>query len=178
MNFNTVSIVKHEFDLVWNTMRDELPQLVYLMDDIESITMKSRGNENEICEIVNIWQSSPPIPQNIADRFSTDMFCWTDYAQWNEQKKECAWRIEHHHFRDIINCQGTTSFSPAMGGRGTRITFTGDFSVNSNPSSKILGSFENSALKIVETMLKNLIPKNFRKLVNALSSHIQKTQSP
>ncbi len=172
MKFNTISILKHEMDHVWTMMRDDLPKLVDLMDDIESIRVESYEQTGRMCRVVNIWRASPGIPRSIASRLDSNMFIWTDFAEWNEDKKECNWRIEHHHFRDKIHCAGTTKFASAMGGRGTRITFRGDFKMNTQNLPKFLGVLEEPVLITVETILKSLIPKNFHKLTSAIAQHL------
>lgn len=172
MTFNTVSMVKHPIDRVWTIMRDDLPKLVDLIDDIEDISVQSYEKRNHNCKVVNVWRASPPLPQSIAGRLDSSMFIWTDRADWNDKNKECLWSIEHHHFRDRIRCSGTTRFESAIGGRGTRITFSGSFELNHHNLPGMLRSLEGPALKAIENLISSLIPKNFHKIADALSTHL------
>lgn len=172
MHFNTISIIKHPIDQVWLTMRDDLPKLVELAEDIESISVELHEKKSGICKVVNIWKASPPLPQSVARYLKSDMFVWTDRAEWNEEKMECLWSIEPHHFRDRVHCSGVTSFHPAMGGRGTRITFIGDFEWDSQSLSVVPNLLKEAVHKIVESLVSDLIPKNFRKITDAVKRHL------
>ena len=172
MNFNSVSVVKHPIDRVWTIMRDDLPNLMDLLEDIEGITVELYEKKEHICKVVNIWKASPPLPQSIASRVAPDMFVWTDSAEWNEKKMECRWSIELHHFRDRVHCSGTTKFDTAMGGRSTKITFSGNIEwINKNTSS-ITNFLEETIYHTIEPLIKNLIPRNFRKITMAITKRL------
>jgi hypothetical protein len=172
MNFNTVSMVKHPIDQVWTIMRDDLPKLVELLEDIEGIHLELYEKKAHICKVVNIWKASPRLLQVVASRLDSDMFVWTDHAEWNEKKMECLWNIEPHRFRDKIRCSGATKFSSAIGGRGTRINFSGNFELNNQNLPEVLRFLEEPMLQSLETLIKNLIPKNFHKMTDALARHL------
>ena len=172
MNFKTVNVIKHPINRVWTTMRDDLPKLVDLLGDIESITLELYEKESHICKVVNIWKARPPLPQSIARHLDSDMFVWTDRAEWNEKAMECFWSIEPHHFRDIVRCSGSTKFDSAMGGRGTRVTFSGNFEWNNQNLPGMSNALEETVYKGVEALIRNLIPKNFRKITDALTRHL------
>jgi len=171
MKFNTVSIVKYPLDRVWIAMRDDLPKLVDLLEEIESISVELNEQGSHIHKVVNIWKACPRLPQSIAKRLDSDMFVWTDLAEWNRKKRECLWSIEPHHFREI-RCLGSTSFDSAMGGRGTRITFTGNIDWHNQELPEATGFQEEAVYKSAEVLLRNLIPRNFRKLTDALAKHL------
>ena len=172
MEFNTVSMVKHPVGDVWTSMRDELPRLADHMDDIERICVESSRQNGSVFRVVNVWQAAPKLPSNIASHLDPEMFCWTDHAEWQESEQECRWRIEHHLFGDSFSCAGRTQFKPAMGGRGTRITFSGTFELNRKKLPQVLSVLEDPVLKIVESMLIKLIPKNFQKITAAIDKHL------
>jgi hypothetical protein len=172
MNFSTVSIVKHPIDRVWIAMRDDLPKLVDLLEDIESISVELNEQGPHIHKVVNIWKACPQLPQSIAMRLDSDMFVWTDRAEWNEEKRECLWSIEVHHFRDRVRCSGLTSFGSAMGGRGTRVTFAGSIGWHNRDPSKVTGFLEEAVYKSVEALMRDLVPRNFRKITDALAKHL------
>lgn len=185
MEFNTVSMVKHPVEEVWTSMRDELPQLADHMDDVERIQVESSSQNGKIYRVVNVWQAAPRLPATIASHLDPKMFCWTDHAEWQEASQECRWRIEHRFFGESFSCAGLTQFKPAMGGRGTRITFSGTFELNRKKLPQVLRVLEDPVLKIVESMLIKLIPANFQKITAAIDKHLDvppisrdKTQMP
>jgi hypothetical protein len=172
MKFNTVSMVKHPLEQVWILMRDDLPKIADQMEDIEDIRVESVRRNHNIHQIVNIWVASVQLPFNVASHLDANLFSWTDYAEWYDAERECRWHIEHHYFRDSFNCEGVTQFVPAIGGRGTRITFSGTFELNKDKIPKMLSLLEDPALKMVESMLIKLIPKNFQKITAAIENHL------
>lgn len=172
MKFNAVSMVKHPLELVWTLMRDDLSKLADQIEDIERIRVESVRRNHNVHRIVNVWEASVQLPFNIGKHLDTNLFSWTDYAEWHDAERECCWQIEHHYFRDSFNCSGVTQFMPAMGGRGTRITFSGTFELNRNKIPKMLSVLEEPALKMIESMLIKSIPKNFQKITTAIENHL------
>ncbi len=177
MQFQTVSMVKHPLEEVWKVMRDELPRLADQMEDIERIRVESSRHSGNVHRVINIWQASAPLPQYVASHLDRDLFSWTDHAEWHEAERECRWSIEHHYFGDSFSSAGVTRFEPAMGGRGTRITFSGAFELNKEKLPKALGVLEDPTLKIVESMLIKLIPKNFQKISTAIETYLNTTDT-
>jgi hypothetical protein len=176
MKFNTVSMVKHPTAAVWRVMRDDLPALAPHMADIGSIRVESvRQNGDDIKQIVNLWEARPRLPLNLSNPLPADLFTWRDHAEWHETAKECRWSIEHPTFRDSFTCAGVTRFQPAMGGRGTRMTFSGTFDLNRQHLPKGLGVLGGPTLQMVESMLIKLIPKNFQKISTAIDAHLKST---
>jgi len=172
MRFQTVSVIKHESRIVWAAMRDDLPKIVHFLGDIESVTEQQRCETKEHCKIVNIWKASPRLPQALVKFIDSDMFMWTDRAEWDNRMQTCNWSIELHHFRDSIQCHGSTLFQPAMGGAGTKVTFSGDLNWNSR---KLLGSASflgETALSAAEGIIRNILQKNFRKIAEALGQYL------
>jgi hypothetical protein len=165
-------MVKHPLERVWILMRDDLPKLADQIDDIERIRVESVRRNHDVHRIVNIWEASVQLPLNVANHLDANLFSWTDYAEWYDSKQECHWHIKHHYFRDSFNCSGVTQFLPAMGGRGTRITFRGTFELNRKKIPKILSVLEDPALIMIESMLIKLIPKNFQKIATAIGNHL------
>lgn len=174
MEFKTLALVKYPLPRVWQAMRDEMPRLSKHLDDIESITQTERTETPEMISIVNVWQAKPKLPDIIARHVDTSKFSWTDYAQWDERKMLCRWRIEPKAFTTHFGSSGETRFEPAMGGRGTRITFTGQaevkISVVSDGVRKIL---EDTVLKSAMNFVQGVISKNFRKMADALAKHLE-----
>ena len=172
MKFNTVSVVKHPLENVWNLMRDNLPKLADHMEDIESIRVESSCQCDDVYQIINVWQARVRLPFDAASHMGDELFSWTDHAEWHEAEHQCRWRIEHKRFGKSFDCAGVTDFQPAMGGRGTRITFSGAIELSLSNVPKMLGILEDPTLKVVESMLTKLIPKNFQKITTAIDRHL------
>lgn len=174
MKTKTIAIIKHPPELVWRTVRDRMPEIARLLDDIESVTPTSRESARDgTLHIVNVWKARPNLPAVVSSRLEAKMFAWTDQAIWSGKKLECKWRIEPHVFADRVMSKGITRYEPAMGGRGTRVTFEGvlELSVANLPG--VPAVFEGAVLAGVETFLGVLIPKNFRNLIEAAAKVLE-----
>lgn len=173
MKFQTLTLVKYPLPRVWQTMRDEMPLLAEHLEDIESVTQTERTESPGQVAIVNLWQAKPKLPDLIAKHVDTTKFAWTDYATWDDATKICTWRIEPQLFSSLFKSQGQTHFVPAMGGRGTRITFSGEvefsFGMATDGIQKML---EDTLLKGVMSFAQGVIAKNFRKMADALNTHL------
>ncbi|MBL3591290.1 MAG: hypothetical protein JMN24_16095 [gamma proteobacterium endosymbiont of Lamellibrachia anaximandri] len=167
--FKSVIMVKHPRDLVWETIRDHLSEIVPYLDDIASVTTEQRAQDPDgVLQLVNLWQADIAIPDILTSVIDTDSVSWTDHAGWHPNNHECHWQIKPHFFSDRISCSGSTHYESAIGGRGTRITFAGQFDVSAHDIPGIPAFMENSAAKVIESLVTTLIPKNFRKITDAL----------
>jgi hypothetical protein len=178
VNFQTLALIKHPLVRAWSAMRDELPQLVAHMEDIESITTTERTTSPGQVAIINIWRAKPKLPEMLARHFDTTKFAWTDHAVWDEQTKTCRWHIEPHVFSDYFKSHGETVFQPAMGGRGTRITFSGEAEMKLGPiGSGLSKMLENTLLKGAMSFVQGSISNNYRKIIEALEKHLNRETS-
>ncbi len=171
--FRSISVVKYPRELVWATVRDHLPDLVPLMDDIRQITQLRReeGAEGIVC-LDNLWQADPKIPTLLKGELGPDKLSWIDRAEWRQSVYECHWKIEPRFLPELVQCFGLTKYEPAMGGRGTRITFEGQVGVNSSGNQSLPAFVDASLLRGFEGLVGALIPNNLRKLAVAVEKFL------
>ena len=173
-NFKSIIVVKHPVDRIWQTVRDRLPELVPLVDDIESITVIERKtSEKGKVRLLNQWRSRQRVPVFLQPKLGADAIGWLDRNEWDDRTRSCTWQIEPSVFRDYISCRGTTSYEPAMAGRGTRVTFQGGFNLAPGALRGVAGPLEQVLGTFVESMVTTMIPKNFRKVLEAASELIR-----
>ncbi len=166
--FQTVELVKCPADAMWRAIRDRLDELVPHLDDIRSVTVEHREESPDgVVKLVNVWRAKANIPAVLDAVIKPDYLAWTDRASWNEARRECTWQIELHFDRQRTRCHGSTRFEPALGGKGSRVTFAGDFSMNAQGMRGVPALLESSIESAVESFVTSLIPRNFRKLVHA-----------
>ncbi len=168
MRINSVSVLKHPLESVWVTIRDRLPEVVPLLDDIESVTVESRKEfpDGQV-HLVNIWKANPKLPAIVKGYIKTEMLAWTDRAEYRQQSHECVWKMEPHFLAERIKCSGVTRYEPAMGGRGTRVTFESDLVLSLHNLAGVPSILEGPIANAVELFVAALLPKNFRKLLEA-----------
>lgn len=167
--FKTLVIVKYPLERVWHTMRDELPAIIPLLDDIEAMTMLERADrEDGTVYLVNHWQARPQLPALLANQIAPEMMSWIDRAEWRPADHSCHWRLEPKFLPELSHCSGLTHYQPALGGRGTRIIFEGTLDLNTSAQTSGPTFATGALLSGVETFATSLIPKNFRKLAEAV----------
>jgi hypothetical protein len=165
--FRDIVIVKQPVAHMWTTVRDRLPELAPLLEDIERITPLER----EACaggwRLVNEWCSRQRVPTLLQSRLGAAAVSWIDRNEWEDGTHLCRWSIEPSLLSEHIRCAGTTRYEPAMGGRGTRVTFAGDFELGAGALAGLAGPLERPLAAFVESIVTILIPKNLRKVMEA-----------
>ena len=165
-SFATTAILRHPLDQVWTAMRDRLDDIAPSVADIRSFSTASRESLRDITRLVNRWEAAPNLPAAITSLVPESLLRWKDHADWIESAHECRWRIETEFATDRIHCGGTTAYEAAIGGRGTRITFRGQLTID--PGGVISGTL----VPIAEIVVTNIIPRNFNNLANAVGSYL------
>ena len=172
-DFKSIVVVTHPLDTVWETMRDKLPELTLLLDDIENVTVVERSEAADgTINFVNHWKAKPQIPSMLNSAINPAMFAWTDRAQWRPQAHECLWHIEPHFLKESTRCTGTTRYEAAMGGRGTKINFAGEFDISAPKIAGVPSFLEGTIAKAIEAFVTTLIPRNFRKLAQVTGTFL------
>lgn len=173
--FKTIEIIRHPPEAAFAAMRDYGGDIAALVDDIDEIVTESREDVTpNLVRIVNLWKANPAVlgPSGLASSVPTNMLEWTDYADWDRSRLLCEWRIKTHFAPDMINCGGTTSFEPAMAGRGTRVTVSGHLGVSGALGNKLGGVTSGVIDRGAETVAIAVLPGRFRKIIQALSRYL------
>jgi hypothetical protein len=169
-NFKSVIVVKYPKVLVWKAMRDRLPEMVPFLDNVAAITQVRRDEPTHGCvQLINLWKADVKIPAAIQSVIDRSTLSWLDRAEWFEARNKCQWMIEPQFFTDHIRCAGNTHFEPAIGGRGTRITFEGELEIMVSNVAGLPTFMHATVSKAMESLVTSLIPKNFRKITDAIS---------
>lgn len=171
--FKSIVVVTHPLELVWTTIRDRLPELVLRLDDIEGVSVVERHDEADgTVRLVNLWKAKPQIPSMLSSAINPAMFAWTDHARWVTPARECHWRIEPKFLAAQARCAGLTRYEPALGGRGTKITFAGEFDLSAHKFSGVPSFLDGTVSKAIESFVTSLIPRNFRKLTQVTGAFL------
>ncbi len=167
-SFRDLVVIKQPLERVWTTVRDRLPDLAAQLDDVERIVVLEREPIGPgRLRLVNEWHSGQKIPKLLQNRLGAAAVSWIDRNQWDDSTHVCTWAIEPSLFPEHIRCAGSTSYAPAMGGRGTRITFAGDFELAPGALKGLAGPLEQPATAFVESIVTVFIPRNLRKVMDA-----------
>lgn len=178
-HFKSIIIVQQPLEIVWSTIRDHIADLVPYLDDVAAIETQHRDEDEQgAINLVNLWRADVAIPKVASGIIDPDKLTWLDYASWQPEQYLCQWRIEPGFFSEQIKCEGSTRYEPAIGGRGTRITFEGDITIVPGELPGVPGFMQKSVASTIESFVTSLIPKNFRKVTDALSVQLISEAEP
>lgn len=169
-SFRSVLVLKRPWQQLWTTMRDHLPDFAGNIADIDRICEIERtiDPDGAVC-IVNQWCVRQQLPAALSTMLKIDSFGWIDRNRWDESSGVCRWSIEPGGFGEHITCSGETGFVPAMGSRGTRVTFAGELDIKPSllgalgPVAPMLSGF-------VESIVTTIIPRNLRAVAEAAAA--------
>ena len=171
--FKALAVVKQPREEVWSAVRDRMADLVPLLDDVRDISVESRTEEDDgTVRLVNVWRADADIPALLRSVIKPEMLAWTDRAVWQPGSWECRWEIKPHFMGEATECTGTTRYEEAMGGRGTRLVFDGEFSVLANRLPGVTSLIGGPTARGIEAFVTALVPKNFQKLAKAVDAHL------
>lgn len=166
--FRAIIVARQSVDRLWITVRDRMPDVAAMLDDVESVTViKRRKAANGDVHLVNEWRAKPGLPLPAGHLIDQDSLGWLDHAEWAEAERRCSWRIETLFLPGRIQCQGVTTYESAMGGRGARITFEGEIGVDVTRLIAPTTVLDRGVTFAVESIVTTLIPRNFRKTIDA-----------
>lgn len=169
--FRSTAIVRHPPQAVAGVVRDRLGELATFLDDIEAVEVVERtplpgGGLRQ----VNSWAAAPKLSPAIAERIGR--LAWIDDAVWAADGLVCGFTI-HAPFHPGLACAGRVTYEPAMGGRGTRASFEGEFDLPAGGDSTL----DKLLAGAVEMAATTLIPKNLRRTLEAAGQLLEREAS-
>lgn len=171
-------MVRQPLDQVWLTMRDRLPEIAATLDDLESIEVIERKAEsdNQLL-LLNRWNAKLQIPPLLRDKLGVSSIYWLDRALWDDANHVCKWSVEPSVMQGHIECCGTTTYTPAMAGRGTKVTFEGYFTLKPGFLDGLPAVLEPVLSGFVESLVSSLIPHNLSRAVDSAHDLISGTDN-
>jgi len=151
-------------------MRDHLMEFASQIGDIDQIRQLGRTEEQDgLVRIINEWRVRQQVPVMLRPMLKTDEFRWIDHNTWDPSSCTCSWSIEPAFLSEFIACSGETSFAPAMGGQGTRVSFTGMLDLKPGWLN-LPGGAEPVVSGFVESIVTTVIPRNLRAVAEAAAA--------
>ena len=164
--------IDHPRELVFETFREKLEDLVEYLPDIESIENK---NEEEIDDatykVVRLWKARDEEVPKVARKFiKPEMLQWTDYATWHRDTWTCDWEMEVGFLPDAITAEGTNRYIDKDG--STEIIISGDLKVDGSKIPGVPGLLSNKVGKAVEKFVVKLITPNLTDVNRGLERYL------
>lgn len=167
--FRAISIVKHPPHVVARVVRDRLPELASFLEDVDEVEVVEReALADGSVRQVNTWRASTKLAPAVLATLGGPVE-WLDEALWRADASVCAFKIEPLFLQGAIQCEGTATYQPAMGGKGTRATFEGAFGFQAAGGASVAG-LDRLIASTVEFAAISLIPKNLRRTLEAAAA--------
>jgi hypothetical protein len=171
--------LRHPPQRVAMGVRDWMSEVGPSLENVEQVAMIARVERADGgAALINEWRVNPALPAALNGVVTRDMMGWLDHAEWAPDLSACAWRIEPFFMSEAIACHGTTHFAPAMGGRGSRVTFEGRLDIDPAALAALPVVWRGPASVAVEMLISTLIPKNFRTTVEAVAGLLETRGQP
>lgn len=110
MKLETDAVIPFPRPLVYQVLRERLPDLVRYLPNVRRIECRSRREVDGRIEFVNEWDGGGEIPAVARAFVSESLLTWTDYASWVPAEWACYWRMETHAFRGLLRTEGSNRY--------------------------------------------------------------------
>jgi hypothetical protein len=152
-----VMVVMHPRERMWDALCERTCELAPYLEHIERAELKSRQTTTQgLVRCVHDWRARANVPAILAPHIDSGLLEWTARTEWWANKYESRWVVEPRSLKDSALCEGTMRFSPAVGGKGTRI----DLDLTVMSAQPTVG---------LQTLTSTILSTHFRKLVDAAS---------
>ncbi len=159
--------------LVYITYRDKLVELVPYLPNVRSVEVKSRREENERVDCVNLWHGGGRIPLAVRTVLGEAMLSWTEYATWDESNLTLEWRIETHAFTKAVFCAGKNCF---LDNNGTTIIETkGELRIDPDKIEGLPQPLRGQIASTVENFLEKKIVPNLIQMSEGVHNYLEQT---
>jgi hypothetical protein len=157
----TVIVVMLPRDRLWEALCERTCDLARYLDNIESVELKSKETTpTGLIRCVHFWRARANVPSVLAPHIDTNFLEWTGRTEWRVNEYESRWVVEPRFMKDSVLCEAIMNFSPAIGGRGTRLDL----------QLEVLGV---QGLAGFQTITNTVLTTHFRKLVEAATRLIE-----
>ncbi len=164
MKLSVISKVPYSKSDVLTTMRDEMPNLVQYLPNVDSIVVENREElENGEVKLLNRWKAAKTEVPLVARAFiSADKMSWLDDAHWFDDRVE--WSLKMNFMTDRISCVGKTTFTEKDG--VTEVHIDGDLDINLKGLCP--GLMLKKVTSAVESFVLKTLEPNFQKNAEAV----------
>ncbi|HVJ41989.1 MAG TPA: hypothetical protein VM639_10845 [Dongiaceae bacterium] len=161
MKEKTVIVVMQPRDPLWQALCERTCDLARYLEDIESAELVSRETTPKgLTRHVHFWRARANVPAILAPHIDASFLAWTGKIEWQANDYKSRWIVEPQFMKEAVLCEAVMDFSPAVGGRGTRL----DLQLEIMGLQRPLG---------FQTIMKTILTTHFRKLVGAATQLIE-----
>lgn len=162
-------------DLVFQTYRDRLEELIPYMPNIRGVVIKSREEAGDRIQQVNEWQGGGEIPSAARAILDDSMLSWTENAHWDALDFVTHWEIQTHAYREAVHCQGKNRFFATD--HGTLVESSGELRIDPRQIHNVPGFVAKMVGGVVEDFLSKKIEPNLHQMGQSVQRYLEVNQT-
>ncbi len=157
--------------VVYETLRDNLDDLVDYIPNISKIEVLERKKNKEGISILNKWYAKYQIPALVEKLIKIHEIAWLDRAQWASDSYTCEWSIEPLVFQQYADVHGKNTYT--TDGKYSTVKITGDITIDVSKHPLVPSLLKNRVNNEISRITLALIKPNFTKLIKGLEEYLK-----
>ncbi len=158
-------------DDAFHLIRDEMPNLVPYLYDIETIEVVERRDEGEVVHIVNRWKGDLSKVPGAARKFiKPELLTWKDTARWTTADRLASWKLEPSIGGRVFECVGTTQLLPD--GETSRLEMKIELNIYPENVPGLPRFLAKTVRKQIEGVIAKQITPNLRNLAESIRRYV------
>lgn len=172
MKIEVVDTIPFDRDVVFATLRDELPGLAEYLPNVERIELREREElAGGRIRTLNHWKARAEIPAVARALVKPEMLQWLDHATWDSSTWRCDWRLEMGFVTDRLHCAGTNVYEDLGPGR-TELAVRGDLTLDLKGMKGVPSIMAGQIGAALEKFVVSLITPNYKRLNEGLVRYL------
>jgi len=168
------SQVSFSRSLVYATYRDKLMELGPYLPNVRSLQLKSRQEADQQVRLVLEWHGGGDIPSAARSLLSEELFTWTEYDVWDNNKFTVDWRIETHAYREAVFLAGKNRFLDQ--GDRTLVESRAELRIDLSAMHGVPPFLRSQLVHLVEELLAKKIEPNLVQMGQSVQKYLEQTQ--
>ena len=172
MRFALTDEIAWPLELVYDTHRDKLEEILDYLPNVENIEILEKQVEGEVTRFVKRWTgSSNDIPSVLRPVVKPEYLQWIDRATWDRGAFTTAWELELDFLKGAMSARGLNRF--IADGDITIIEMEGEFNIHPERLSLVPGPIARKAAPALERFVVELVKPNLRGTNQAVERFIE-----
>jgi hypothetical protein len=168
MEIETDDTIHYNVELVYETLRDRLPEIVPYLPNVESVETVEREDLEEGPKLLNIWTAKASEAPAVARPFiKPEMLKWKDYATWHDEDSCVDWRLETFYMSGLFTCSGT-NYIEEVDENSCELLITGNLEVHTEVIPGIPNFLRKTVKPAIERFIVGMITPNLQNLAKGL----------
>ncbi len=172
MRFTLTDEIGFPLELVYDTHRDKLEDIIDYLPNVDRIEVLESQVEGEVTRFVKRWTgSSNDVPGVLRPIVKPEYLQWIDRATWDRSRFTTEWELELDFLKGAMSARGINHF--IEDGDVTIIEMEGEFNIHPERLSFVPGPIARKAAPALERFVVNLVKPNLRGTNQAVERYIE-----